>query len=112
MKSASQQIEFYRQLGESVRNSRKRRKLSQEALAKLVGLTRTSLTNIENGRQHPPLHTLCEIVEQLQVDFSELLPRALMPSGPVDVGALAGSQLRGESERAFIENAIGMKGRD
>ena len=112
MQSAAQQFEFYRQLGESIRISRKRRKLSQAALARLVGLTRTSLTNIENGRQHPPLHTLCEIVQQLQVDFSELLPRILTAGGAVDVEALAGSQIRGENELAFIENAIGLRGRD
>ena len=112
MQSVAQQFEFYRQLGEGIRISRKRRKLSQAALARLVGLTRTSLTNIENGRQHPPLHTLCEIVQQLQVDFSELLPRILTTGSAVDVEALAGSQIRGENERAFIENAIGLKGRD
>src|ERR1035441_3900557 len=87
--------------------SRKRRRNSSTGR-----VSRRCLLAWAESRQHPPLHTLCEIVEQLQVDFSELLPRALMPSGPVDVGALAGSQLRGESERAFIENAIGMKGRD
>lgn len=111
MKNAIQQFEFYRQLGESIRKYRKRRKLSQDALAKLVGLTRTSLTNIENGRQHPPLHTLCEIVEQLEVEFSELLPRSPAILGTVDVEALAGSQVRGVNELAFIENAIGLKGR-
>jgi transcriptional regulator with XRE-family HTH domain len=111
MKNPAQQFEFYRQLGESIRKCRKRRKLSQDALAKLVGLTRTSLTNIENGRQHPPLHTLCEIVDQLGIEFSELLPRPLETLGSVDVEALAGSQVRGEKELAFIETAIGMKRR-
>jgi transcriptional regulator with XRE-family HTH domain len=112
MKDAAQQGEFYRQLGESIRKCRNKRKLSQDALAKLVGLTRTSLTNIESGRQHPPLHTFCEIVEQLKADFAELLPRPLAASGPIDVEALAGSQLRGAKELAFIETAIGVKGRD
>ena len=65
-KTISQQLTFYPQLGENIRKYRKDRHLSQERLANLVGLTRTSLTNIEKGRQHPPLHTLCEIIEQLQ----------------------------------------------
>ena len=111
MKDAAQQSEFYRQLGEGIRKCRNKRKLSQDALAKLVGLTRTSLTNIESGRQHPPLHTFCEIVEQLKADFWELLPRALTPTATIDVGALAGSQVRGDNELAFIETGIGMKGR-
>jgi transcriptional regulator with XRE-family HTH domain len=112
MKDTAQLSEFYRQLGESIRKCRNKRKLSQDALAKLIGLTRTSLTNIESGRQHPPLHTFCEIVEQLKADFSELLPRPLAATGPIDVEALAGSQLRGDKELAFIETAIGMKGRN
>jgi transcriptional regulator with XRE-family HTH domain len=112
MKDAAQQREFYRQVGESIRKCRNKRKLSQDALAKLVGLTRTSLTNIENGRQHPPLHTFREIVEQLKADFSELLPHPTAPTATIDVGALAGSQVRGDNELAFIETGIGIKERD
>jgi transcriptional regulator with XRE-family HTH domain len=111
MKDAAEQTEFYRQLGEGIRKCRNKRKLSQDALAKLVGLTRTSLTNIESGRQHPPLHTFCEIVEQLKTEFSELLPRPMALTATIDVGALAGSQVRGGNELAFIETGIGMKGR-
>ena len=107
----TQQAEFYRKLGESIRKSRKRRKLSQDKLAKMVGLTRASLTNIENGRQHPPLHTFCEIVEQLGVKFAELLPRSLAPRDSIEVEALVGSQARDKNELAFIETGIGIKGR-
>ena len=106
-----QQVAFYRRLGENIRAARKRSKLSQDALAKLVGLTRTSLTNIENGRQHPPLHTLCEIVERLRVDISELLPRSLAGVESIDITAMVGDQLRGADELAFIETAIGIKKR-
>ena len=106
------QAEFYRQLGERIRTLRKRRELSQDALARLVGLSRTSLTNIEIGRQHPPLHTFCEIVEQLQVDFSELLPHRMAATTPVNVEALAGTRVRGKNELVFIETGIGMKGKE
>jgi transcriptional regulator with XRE-family HTH domain len=111
MKTAPEQNEFYRQLGESLRKCRQKRKLSQEALAKLVGLTRTSLTNIESGRQHPPLHTFCDIGEQLKAEFAELVPRNLPPAATIDIEALAGSQVRGESELAFIETGIGIERR-
>jgi len=108
---ASAQEEFYRKLGESIRKQRKKRGLSQDALARLVGLTRTSLTNIESGRQHPPVHTFCEIAKQLEVEFSELLPRPLTTLASVDVETLAGAKVRGQNELAFIETAIGIKGR-
>jgi|SRR5579883_6448 len=112
MRDGAELNEFYRQLGEGIRRARKQRKLSQDALAKLVGLTRTSLTNIESGRQHPPLHTFCDIVEQLKVEFADLLPRPLPATAAVDIGKLAGSQIRGEQELAFIQTAIGIKRRD
>ncbi|MBK8091524.1 MAG: helix-turn-helix transcriptional regulator [Verrucomicrobiaceae bacterium] len=109
MKNAPQQAMFYHRLGQNIRKCRKRHKLSQDALAKLIGLTRTSLTNIESGRQHPPLHTFCDIVEQLKVDVLELLPRAIAATEPVDVKAMVGMQLRGDKELAFIESGIGIK---
>lgn len=112
MKDALQQTEFYRQLGESIRKFRKKRHLSQDALARLVGLTRTSLTNIENGRQHPPLHTLTEIVEQLRVEFSELLPQTHINRSPVNIEALAEQQTRSDDELVFIQTGIGIKGKN
>ncbi|MGO8990132.1 MAG: helix-turn-helix domain-containing protein [bacterium] len=108
-KESSQQFTFYQQLGENIRNRRKYRKLSQERLADLVGLTRTSMTNIEKGRQRPPLHTLCEIIEHLRADIGDLLPRSSAIKAPSDIKALAGEQVRGDAEMAFIETAI--KGR-
>ena len=109
MKDPPKQAAFYRQLGENIRTYRKRSKLSQDRLAKLIGLTRTSLTNIENGRQHPPLHTLCEIAEKLKVDISELLPRPVAPAAAVDITAMVGDQLRGADELAFIKSGLGIK---
>jgi transcriptional regulator with XRE-family HTH domain len=112
MKDESRQAAFYQRLGQNIRKCRKWRGLSQDALAKLIGLTRTSLTNIENGRQHPPLHTFCEIVEQLKVDISELLPHPLTTTEPVNVKVMVGRQVRGENERTFIETGIGIKGKE
>jgi len=109
MKDSPQQAAFYQQLGSNIRKYRTRLKLSQDALAKAIGLTRTSLTNIENGRQHPPLHTFCEIVEQLKVEASEVLPSRPAATGTVDVKAMAGEQVRGENELAFIATGIGIK---
>ena len=100
---------FYQELGVNIRKHRKRLKLSQDALARSIGLTRTSLTNIESGRQHPPLHTFCDIVEQLKVDASALLPGKAVSKERVDVRALAGSQVRGDKELAFITSGIGIK---
>ena len=105
-KEEQRKVEFYQQLGAQIRRFRKQRKLSQDVLAKLVGLARTSLTNIEQGRQHPTLHTLCEIVECLKVEISELLPSPAAIHDPVDLKLFDGVQVRGDNELAFIKNAI------
>ncbi len=48
--------------------------MSQATLAVSVGLSRTSITNIELGRQHVPLHTLYEVASALGVEPSQFLP--------------------------------------
>jgi transcriptional regulator with XRE-family HTH domain len=56
---------FYKKIGENIKAKRKERGLSQEGLAKAVGLKRPSMSNIEKGRQNILLHTFCDIVETL-----------------------------------------------
>lgn len=75
---------MYRDLGKLVRAHRRKRKLSQAVLAQQVGHTRTSITNIEAGRQRIPLDVLFSIASVLQVDLRELLPVA-STSLPADV---------------------------
>jgi transcriptional regulator with XRE-family HTH domain len=48
--------------------------MTQEALAKKVSLTRTSIINIEKGRQQILLHNLVDIARALQVSPAELIP--------------------------------------
>lgn len=90
--------QFYREFGRTLREHRQRTggELSQEQLAKRVGLSRTSITNIEKGRQQIPLHMLYLLADALGVDPISLLPdkRRLGASGstasddlPADVAA-------------------------
>jgi transcriptional regulator with XRE-family HTH domain len=48
--------------------------LSQERLSDFVGLTRTSITNIEKGRQRVSLDLLFALAEALRIEPHELLP--------------------------------------
>src|SRR5689334_14121018 len=67
---------FYQEVGRRIRDARKRHTppLTQEGLASLVSLTRTSITNIEKGRQKLLLHTLADIARAIHLSPSELLP--------------------------------------
>lgn len=70
---AEKQI-FYRELGRRIREAREKSNLTQEALAVKVSLTRTSVTNIEKGRQQLLVHTLVDISSALNVAPESLLP--------------------------------------
>jgi transcriptional regulator with XRE-family HTH domain len=68
---------LYRAVGENIRNARGRStpRLSQEKLAKRLGISRASVVNIEAGRQHAPLHLLWRIAHILDKDLVMLIPR-------------------------------------
>jgi len=64
---------FYAAVGRQIARFRDGR-LTQEALARKASLTRTSIINIEKGRQQILLHTLVDISRALQVPISDLIP--------------------------------------
>lgn len=65
---------LYEATGELIRKARTARKLTQTELAAGVGLTRTSVVNIEKGRQKLLLHTLFGFAAVLGVEPVDLLP--------------------------------------
>jgi DNA-binding XRE family transcriptional regulator len=64
---------FYAAVGRQIAKVRSGR-LTQEVLATKAALTRTSIINIEKGRQQILLHTLVDISHALQVPISDLIP--------------------------------------
>jgi transcriptional regulator with XRE-family HTH domain len=68
---------LYKAVGQRIRRIREERQLTQAELASLVSLTRSSITNIEQGRQKLLLHTLYDIATALAVKPSDLLPEAI-----------------------------------
>ena len=52
---------------------RKNKKISQEALAKLAGMSQTFLSNVENGYSDPSLTTLRRLAGALGVSVSDLI---------------------------------------
>jgi transcriptional regulator with XRE-family HTH domain len=68
--------DIYRQFGALVRNHRngKGTRFTQEYVAKQAGLSRTSITNIEKGRQRILLHQLYDLAAALEVPPTALLP--------------------------------------
>jgi transcriptional regulator with XRE-family HTH domain len=94
---------FYKQVGENIRAKRKERGLSQEGLAKAVGLKRPSMSNIEKGRQNILLHTFCDIAETLGATASMLLPANQARTTSADMPDLTSFS---KEVREFVEAAI------
>jgi transcriptional regulator with XRE-family HTH domain len=65
---------LYHLVGERIRKARSRAKLSQAKLALALGLSRTSVVNIEAGRQKAPLHVLWQVAEILGTEAALLIP--------------------------------------
>ncbi|GAB2562666.1 helix-turn-helix domain-containing protein [Spirosoma aerophilum] len=80
------QDKLYKLLGQKIRESRTLLKVTQEHLASQIGLTRTSIVNIEQGRQNPPLHLIIQIARALNVPLETLIPKEqdYMPAAQLD----------------------------
>jgi len=65
--------------GELLARRRSEAKMSQRAFAKAIGLSRTSVTNIERGRQPVSLPTLYVMADILRTDVCKLLPSVKAP---------------------------------
>ena len=63
----------YRAVGTRIQMLRIALGITQEDLAKRVGYTRTSLVNIEQGRQRIPLHQIEEIAKAIGCTTKHLL---------------------------------------
>lgn len=72
--------QFYIALGRRIAELRQPR-MTQDELAKAVSLSRTSIINIEKGRQQVLVHTLASISRALSVSPDKLLP----PGDDLDV---------------------------
>ncbi|QKW23978.1 helix-turn-helix transcriptional regulator [Kitasatospora sp. NA04385] len=73
---------YDREVGRRVKAARLQANLTQELLAREIGVTRASVTNIEKGVQAPPPYRLVRIATALSVEPAELLPplRVLAPT--------------------------------
>jgi transcriptional regulator with XRE-family HTH domain len=65
---------IYLDFGRRLRKARRKATLTQETLAQRVGLSRTSVTNIELGHQPVTLHLLYELAKAVGVRPEQLLP--------------------------------------
>lgn len=100
---------FYKEVGRLVQKSRKARGMTQEILASRIGLTRTSVTNIEQGQQKFLLHTLIDIAQALHIAPASLLPE-IYETSEEQINAMLKNHLPDEAE--FIRTGLAVKRED
>lgn len=76
--------DLYTALGGMIRARRSQMGMTQDELARWVGMTRTSVTNIERGRQKVQLDTLYDIAAALEVPARDLLPPAAVAEDAIE----------------------------
>ncbi|HKA87379.1 MAG TPA: XRE family transcriptional regulator [Haliangiales bacterium] len=92
-------------LAENLRYVRERRGLTQSQLAKLCGVPRSTIANVETGAANPTLSVLARVAGALQLSLEELLsaPRArcqLFPKGSLPL------QARGRGGKALVHKLL------
>ena len=94
--------QLYKRVGQSVAAARGK-KLTQQELARSVGMSRPAIANIERGEQQIYLHQIVSIAAALDVQVAELLPKGVYkPVASADV-SVSGDKLNRAQERAVRE---------
>lgn len=80
---APTQRTLYRELGENVSDARRKAGITQLELARLLGRSRTFVTNLETGVNPVALHVLFDVAVILGTTPELLLPNAALPMSDV-----------------------------
>jgi transcriptional regulator with XRE-family HTH domain len=65
---------LYAEIGSRVKLKREQKDMLQADLALQIGIERTSIVNLEAGKQRSPIHVLYNIALVLGCEITELLP--------------------------------------
>ena len=85
---------FNSELGRKIRAAREIRRVTQEQLGSAVNLSRTSITNIELGRQRLLVDQLAGIASMLETPLAELIPSAdFLKPEPMTAEASVGTEM-------------------
>jgi transcriptional regulator with XRE-family HTH domain len=62
-----------KKLGENLKKLRIKKDINQIELARILGVDRSFVSNIENGKNNPTLSTITSLAKALDVSTNELL---------------------------------------
>jgi transcriptional regulator with XRE-family HTH domain len=99
---------IYLEIGDRIRRLRDRKGLSQKGLTDDAQLNRTSICNIEHGKQRLPIDRLCMIAVALGAELNEIMPSVKAVKDMTqnyDFDDLTNETLNGE-EKSLIKELI------
>jgi transcriptional regulator with XRE-family HTH domain len=99
---------LYIRLGERIKSARENKGFNQLAFATLLGLSRSSVVNIEKGRQRPSIHLLYEISEITKVNFDKLIRDLLPPKNSLEDSKLKDTISESISSKKSIDKITGL----
>lgn len=102
--------QFYVAIGKKIRWARNNAGMSQTTLARMIGFNRSSVANLEAGRQRIALHLFALIAEALNADPAALLPDVHLLSVGTSTLENLNEHLVGTSEKTqdFVRETIAM----
>ena len=91
---------FYKQIGGRIAEKREAAELSQTQLAERAGLSRSTIANIESGRQQLLVHVLVAVARALGTPLLDLIPADDAPALKTEMRSL------NPNVRAFVESVM------
>ena len=64
--------EIDKKVGMNIRLERVKRGISQEVLADMAGIARSTMGILERGEQSPSIQTICKVANALNIDIHKL----------------------------------------
>jgi len=98
--------QIYREFGRILKAKRKEANLTQDEIASKVGLVRTSITNIEQGKQHVSLHMLFQLADAVGARPQDLLPDRLAQPLSADLERELGGVRLEEDSKEWIRRVV------
>lgn len=74
---------IYASVGDHLKTAREQRGITQQEVSAATGVTRSSIANLEAGRQRIPLHTFIATAQAVGIDPADVITRAVQGTDPL-----------------------------
>lgn len=91
-------MEIKKLMGLRIKELRRSKEMSQEALSERMGISAKYLSSIERGRENPTLDTLINLAQALGIDISEVFNFSLEDKSKKDLKKFIVALLKDSSE--------------